>query len=135
VVAFVLIAPFAGLSFQQIGMSAIAALIVFLVCFALFAANVMGGGDAKILSAAALWFGFTPFLLLFVAAVGLFGGFLTFFILMLRAQSNTILAMGLSLPNSLAYAKKIPYGIAIAAGGFIAFPSSPIFTATLEALK
>jgi prepilin peptidase CpaA len=135
VIGFVLVAPFAGLSFPQIGMGALAALLVFLVCFALFAANVMGGGDAKLLSAAALWFGFTPSLLLFVAAVGLFGGLLTVLIVLLRTQSNTILAMGLSLPNSLVLAKKIPYGIAIAAGGFIAFPSSPIFTATLEALK
>jgi prepilin peptidase CpaA len=97
--------------------------------------NIMGGGDAKLLSAAALWFGLTNSLVLFVAAVGLFGGLLTFAILLLRTQSNTILAMGVPVPNSLILAKKIPYGIAIAAGGFIAFPSSPIFTATLEALK
>ncbi len=32
--------------------------IVFLACFALFALNVMGGGDAKLLTASAVWFGF-----------------------------------------------------------------------------
>jgi prepilin peptidase CpaA len=32
-------------------------------------------------------------------------------------------------------AKKIPYGIAIAIGGFLAFPSSPLFVAALEGLK
>ena len=133
--AFFAIAPLSGLPLATIGMGLLAAFIVFLVCFALFALNVMGGGDAKLLSATALWFGFTPSLLLFVSAVGLFGGFLTFAILLMRGQSNTILAMGLPLPSSLILAKKIPYGIAIAAGGFVAFPSSPIFIATLEALK
>jgi len=132
---FLMVAPFAGMPVSEIGMGLLAALMVFLVCFALFALNVMGGGDAKLLSATALWFGFTPSLLLFIAAVGLFGGLLTFAILLMRGQSNTILAMGLPLPNSLILAKKIPYGIAIAVGGFVAFPSSPIFIATLEALK
>jgi len=52
-----------------------------------------------------------------------------------RAQSNTILAIGLPVPNSVLLAKKIPYGIAIAIGGFMAFPSSPLFLAALESLK
>jgi len=132
---FLAVAPLSGLPLDAIGMSLLAALIVFLICFALFALNVMGGGDAKLLSATALWFGFTPSLLLFISSVGLLGGFLTFAILLVRGQSNTILAMGLPIPNSLILAKKIPYGIAIAAGGFVAFPSSPIFIATLEALR
>ena len=133
--SFLLTAPLVGMQFEAIGLSLVAGLVVFMACFALFALNIMGGGDAKLLSAAALWFGLTKSLVLFVAAVGLFGGLLTFAILLLRTQSNTILAMGVPVPNSLILAKKIPYGIAIAAGGFIAFPSSPIFTATLEALK
>ena len=133
--AFLILAPLAGRPIAASAMSLLAALIVFAVCFALFASNIMGGGDAKLLSATALWFGFTQSQLLFVSAVGLFGGVLTFAILLMRTQSNTILAMGLPLPNSLILAKKIPYGIAIAAGGFVAFPSSPIFMTTLEALK
>ncbi|MDR7143769.1 prepilin peptidase [Rhizobium sp. BE258] len=133
--SFLIAAPLTGTPFDAIGLSLLAGVAVFLACFAMFAMNVMGGGDAKLLSAAALWFGFTPSLVMFIAAVGLFGGLLTFAILLLRTQSNTILAIGVPVPNSLILAKKIPYGIAIAAGGFIAFPSSPIFVATLEALK
>jgi len=133
--SFLIAAPLTGMPLDAIGLSLLAGAAVFLACFALFAMNVMGGGDAKLLSAAALWFGFTPSLVMFIAAVGLFGGLLTFAILLLRTQSNTILAIGVPVPNSLILAKKIPYGIAIAAGGFIAFPSSPIFVATLEALK
>jgi len=135
IASFVVIAPSSGLGWDVIGMHLAGAAIVFCVCFALFAVNVMGGGDAKLLSATALWFGFNQSLLFLMADVGLIGGLLTLLILLVRSQSNTILAIGLPLPSSLLLAKKIPYGIAIAIGGFMAFPSSPLFVAALESLK
>ncbi len=135
VASFAVIAPFSGLGWNVIGMHFAGAAIVFCTCFALFAVNVMGGGDAKLLSATALWFGFNQSLRFFVADVGLLGGVLTLLILLVRSQSNIILAIGVPIPNSLLLAKKIPYGIAIAIGGFMAFPSSPLFIATLESLK
>ncbi|MBB3455261.1 prepilin peptidase CpaA [Rhizobium sp. BK313] len=124
--AFIVLAPLVGLTLPEIGMHFAGAAIVFCVCFALFALNVMGGGDAKLLAASALWFGFDPSLLSFLVYVAFLGGVVTIAILMIRSQSNVILAMGLPLPNSLLIAKKIPYGIAIAIGGFLAFPSSPM---------
>jgi prepilin peptidase CpaA len=127
--AFVVLAPLVGLTLPEIGMHAAGAAIVFCACFAFFALNVMGGGDAKLLAASALWFGFDPSLLAFLVYVSFIGGALTIVILMIRSQSNTIMAMGLPVPNSLLIAKKIPYGIAIAIGGFLAFPSSPLVTA------
>ncbi|MBB3655840.1 prepilin peptidase CpaA [Rhizobium sp. BK650] len=133
--SFVVVAPLSGLDWNVIGMHFAGAAIVFCACFALFAVNVMGGGDAKLLSAAALWFGFDQSLLFFMADVGLVGGVLTLLILTVRSQSDTILAIGLPIPNSLLLAKKIPYGIAIAIGGFLAFPSSPLFITALESLK
>ncbi|WP_454853318.1 A24 family peptidase [Rhizobium binxianense] len=133
--SFLILAPFAALPLPAIAMHLVAAFIVFSACFALFSLNVMGGGDAKLLSAAAIWFGFNQSLLVFIIYVGFMGGFLTLFILMIRARWNTILAMGLPVPNSIILAKKIPYGIAIAIGGFLAFPSSPLFIAALEGLK
>ncbi|MBB3388632.1 prepilin peptidase CpaA [Rhizobium sp. BK275] len=135
VASFLVLTPFSGLGWDIIGMHFAGAAIVFCTCFALFAVNVMGGGDAKLLSATALWFGFNQSLLFLVADVGLIGGLLTLLILLIRSQSNTILAIGLPLPSSLLLAKKIPYGIAIAIGGFLAFPSSPLFVAALEGLK
>lgn len=135
VISFLILAPFLGLSLPAVGMHLLGAAIVFSICFALFAANVMGGGDAKLLSAAALWFGFGQALLIFVVYVGYIGGLLTLLILMLRGSSNTILAMGLPVPSSLLLAKKIPYGLAIAIGGFLAYPSSPLLLAALERLQ
>ncbi|MBB4524271.1 UNVERIFIED_ORG: prepilin peptidase CpaA [Rhizobium sophorae] len=135
VISFAVLAPLSGVALPAIGMHALGAAIVFGICFALFALNVMGGGDAKLLSAAALWFGCEPALLTFLAYVSAIGGLVTLAILLIRSQSNTILAIGLPIPNSLLLAKKIPYGIAIAIGGFMAFPSSPLFIAALESLK
>ncbi len=135
IVSFCLLSPLSGLALPAVGMHALGAAIVFGICFALFALNTIGGGDAKLLSAAALWFGYDPALLSFLTYVGVIGGLVTLAILLIRSQANTILAIGLPVPNSVLMAKKIPYGIAIAIGGFLAFPSSPLFVAALEGLK
>ncbi len=128
-VSFLVLAPIFGLSLAEIGMHVVGAAIVFLACFVLFALNVMGGGDAKLLAAAALWFGFDSSLLEFLVYIAFIGGVVTVLIVLLRAQSSTIMAIGLPVPNSLLVAKKIPYGIAIAIGGILAFPSSPVLIA------
>ena len=57
----------------------------------------------------------------------------TVLIVLLRSQSSTIMAIGLPVPGSLLVAKKIPYGIAIAIGGILAFPSSPLLIAATHA--
>jgi prepilin peptidase CpaA len=134
-ISFAVLAPLSGMALPAIGMHALGAAIVFGICFALFALNVMGGGDAKLLSAAAIWFGYDPALLSFLVYVSFIGGLVTMAILLIRSQANMILAIGLPIPNSLLLAKKIPYGVAIAIGGFVAFPSSPLFLAALESLK
>jgi prepilin peptidase CpaA len=132
--AFILVAPLAGLGVAMIGMHLLAGVIVFSVCFTLFALNIMGGGDAKLLTASAVWFGFNNSLFEFVIYVSIFGGLLTLLILMMRKQENAILASGLPVPPLLFTAKKIPYGIAIGLGGFLAYPSSPLMAAALAQL-
>ncbi|OWV96431.1 prepilin peptidase [Rhizobium sp. R693] len=135
VAAFFPIVLSMGLPLAAIGAHVAAGAAVFAACFALFALNVMGGGDAKLLTAVSLWFGLNSSLFEFLVYVSLIGGAATLLILMIRAQANLILAVGLPVPNSILMAKKIPYGIAIAIGGFMAFPSSPLFLAALEGLK
>ncbi|MBB4066461.1 prepilin peptidase [Gellertiella hungarica] len=131
IVAFPVAAVLAGLPLADIGLHVGAAAAVFAVCLALFAANVMGGGDAKLLTASALWFGLNMSLLEFAIYVSFIGGLLTVVIVILRSQAQLIHAMGLNLPGSVLMAKKIPYGIAIAIGGFLAYPSSPVAQALL----
>ncbi|MCY1665131.1 A24 family peptidase [Rhizobium sp. SL86] len=128
VLAFYPVALIAGFDPTQLGIATLAALAVFAGCFALFAMNVMGGGDAKLLTAAALWFGYNASLVSFLVLVSIAGGVLTLLILLLRSQANSIMAIGLPLPHSLVTAKKIPYAIAIAAGGLLAWSEAPLYT-------
>ncbi|WEX77530.1 prepilin peptidase [Sinorhizobium numidicum] len=133
--AFVIVAPLAGFHVEQIGLHIAAAALVFAICFCLFAANVMGGGDAKLLTASAVWFGLTPSLAAFLLYVSVFGGLLTLAVLLLRRQENAILAIGIPVPRLLLMAKKIPYGVAVAFGGFAAYPSSPLMQAAFAQLS
>lgn len=130
--SFLVVAPLAGLGLTEIATHLAAGVIVFSVCFALFAFNIMGGGDAKLLTASAVWFGMTFSLVEFLVYVSFLGGVLTLAILSLRTHANTILASGLPVPDSLVMAKKIPYGIAIGVGAFMAYPSSPLMLAALS---
>ncbi|PST26843.1 peptidase [Mesorhizobium plurifarium] len=134
-VSFLFVAPLMGLGLTQIGLHIAAAVAVFAVCFGLFAANVMGGGDAKLLTASAIWFGFNASLAAFLLYVSIFGGLLTLAVLLLRSQENLILAARIPIPRLLLTAKKVPYGIAIAAGGFAAYPSSPLMQLAFSQLS
>lgn len=133
--SFLVVAPFVGLTWTGFGLHLLAGLIVFSVGFSLFALNVMGGGDAKLLTAAAVWYGFSPSLLSFVIHVAYLGGILTIAILLLRARSSTVLAMGLPLPHSLLGAKKVPYAIGIGLAGLMTYPQSPLVLAALENIR
>ncbi len=87
---------------------------VLTVGFVLFSYSLIGGGDAKLLAGASLWFGFDN-VLPFLAAVALAGGVLSLCYLtagLIRAQ------LGLALMQSRA----IPYGAAIAAGALAVVP-------------
>lgn len=126
IAAFAFAVPVAGVPLSAIGLHLAAAGLVFVACLVMFAIGIMGGGDAKLLTACALWFGLEQSLLEFVVYLSAMGGFLTVAIVILRGQSNLIGFVGLRLPSSFLVAKKIPYGIAIAIGGFMAFPSASL---------
>lgn len=126
VASFVAIAPFTGISLHDFALHMGAGGVVFAACFALFAVGIMGGGDAKILTASAVWFGFNESLVIYLTYVSVLGGFLSILILMLRANHNLILASRLPIPDTMLHAKKVPYGIAIGGAAFMAFPSSPL---------
>lgn len=129
IILFIPAAWLSDMSAAAIGYSLGVAVAVFAVCFLLFVLNVMGGGDAKLLTALALWFGLTPALLVFLVNVAFAGGVLTLAILAIRWKSHLVTDRGVWLPASLTTAKKIPYGIAIAAGALMAMPQAPIFLA------
>ncbi len=93
--------------------------ILFAVGLALFARGMVGGGDVKLLSAAALWAG--PHLILWLLIVmGLTGGLLSVIAWLLhylqRFRTAGWAALTLPPPDGRVF-ERVPYGVAIAAGG------------------
>ncbi len=97
------------------------------VGFALFAGKFLGGGDAKLLAACAPWIGpsaLAPFLLNMAVA----GGFLAVALIMFRRTPPLPLyAQAPWLLRLHQRPKDIPYAVAIAAGGLLSFPQTPLF--------
>ncbi|MEP1932012.1 MAG: prepilin peptidase [Roseibium sp.] len=127
---FVIIALLTGLPLEQWGLHGLALLVVFVPCFAFFAAGWMGGGDVKFISAIALWVGFNPQLTSFLVFVSIFGMILTLGLLFVR--TNVIMPSLLIRQEWIArlHDKRsgIPYGIAISAAGLAVYPSTIWFS-------
>ncbi len=97
------------------------------VGFGLFAGKFLGGGDAKLLAACAPWIGpsaLFPFLLNTAIAGGMFAIFLVAF---RRTPALPVYAQAPWLMRLHQRPKDIPYAVAIAAGGLLSFPQTPMF--------
>jgi prepilin peptidase CpaA len=128
--AFFPVALILGLPIQTIGACAAMGVIALIVGIGLFAMNWCGGGDAKLLAACALWLGL-PAMMPFLFYMSLFGGALALGLVLARKMMlGAYVASGPAwLGKLLAPEEALPYGVAIALGALIAFPSSPIFAA------
>ncbi len=123
-ISYFVFAPLAGFSAYEIALSLAVAAAVFVVTFGFFAAGWIGGGDAKLATATALWFGWEHAVPYFIYAA-IAGGLLTLLIIGFRAML---------LPASL-YSRQwivrlhqsksgIPYGAAFALAALIVFPQT-----------
>lgn len=129
IVGFFVAAPVLGLPLSVVGVSAGLAVAALVVGMGMFAVNWIGGGDAKLLAASVLWMGAAgalPFIL-YTALAG--GGFCLLLLtarshLPLLAQTGPGWVMRLMQPKG-----DIPYGVAIAIGALLAYPSSPLMAA------
>ena len=118
------IAPMAIGAHLLIGLGALAAGI------GMFALRWIGGGDAKLFAAAALWLG-PPAALSFVVMTGLAGGALALALISLRSPLlRPYVLSGPAWFGRLADPKEaVPYGVAIAAGALATFADSPLMQA------
>ncbi len=103
--------------------------VMLAVGIALFAAGWIGGGDAKLAAATALWIG--PELLpLYVMIASALGGALTLSIINMRTHPLPRFAGDWEWLQRLhAPRNGVPYGIALAASGLIMFPETTIWKA------
>ena len=124
VAAFLVLAPLTGMGLEQVLLHFGAGAIVLVVAFGCFAMGWMGGGDAKILAAASLWFGFSH-LLSYLLYASVFGGALTLLLLQFRQWPLPYQLAGQPWLIKL-HAKEsgIPYGIALAIGALMVYPET-----------
>ncbi|MBT8472660.1 MAG: hypothetical protein HKN14_02410 [Marinicaulis sp.] len=97
------------------------------VGFSLFAFNIVGGGDAKLLAATAPWMGVSAIagFLFYTAIAGL-----ALIVVLMTFRSLPVLPVYARAPWILKLhdrKKDLPYGVAIAAGGLISFSQTPFF--------
>ena len=124
VAGFVVLALFGGMSMHAISMHVAAGLVVLTVCFVCFAFGWMGGGDAKLAAAIALWLGFEH-LVICLAYTGIAGGILT--LLLLQFRNMPLPGPLISQPwlQRLHDRKSgVPYAIALAIGALLIYPET-----------
>ncbi|MEZ2408478.1 prepilin peptidase [Bosea sp. RCC_152_1] len=131
IAGFAICAISLGLGLAEIGWHLAAGGLVLAVAFGFFAASWIGGGDAKLAAATALWFGFDQ-LIAYLAIAGLLGGILTAALLMLRARPLPAPASDWSWAQRLHRANEgVPYGIALAFAALLVLPDTAIWRAAI----
>jgi prepilin peptidase CpaA len=125
VAGFFALASMSGMSMAEVLSHAGAAALVLVVTFGFFARGWIGGGDAKLAAATAMWFGF-DYLMNYLVYASLLGGALTLLLIEFRL---------VPLPGVLAgqfWAQRlhrqdgdIPYGIALAGAALLVYPETP----------
>jgi prepilin peptidase CpaA len=126
---FVLLAELVGLSAADMLSHAGAAAAVLAVAFTCFACGWIGGGDAKLAAATALWLGFGH-LFDYLVYASLLGGALTLLIVQFRHLPLPHVLIGRDWAERLhRQGGGVPYGIALAAAALLIYPQTEWMTA------
>jgi prepilin peptidase CpaA len=134
-VSLILVAGFFALSLGS-GMNPVdilshvgSACVVLVVAFGFFSRGWIGGGDAKLAAATALWLGFDH-LMPYLVYASLFGGALTLLLIQFRmAPLPAMLAKQEWVQRLHRKDGGVPYGIALAAAALVVYPQTQWMTA------
>ena len=122
VATFAVVAPLTGMDWATYGWHFAAGALVLAVTFGLFALGGMGGGDAKLLAATAVWMGFNLHLIEYLVASAFLGGVLTLHPVYRGSPLADHTGQNMFLRNFADAKAGVPYGIALGIGGLIAYP-------------
>jgi prepilin peptidase CpaA len=126
---FFVLATMTGMPLAEIGTHVGAAAIVLAAAFVFFARGWIGGGDAKLAAATALWLGFDQ-LLNYVILASLFGGLLTLLMMRFRLVPLPQWLENQEWVNRLHRMDSgIPYGIALALAALVIYPDTALMKA------
>lgn len=124
VAGFLALALLVGLPADKIALHFACGLLVLAITFTLFAFGWIGGGDAKLAAATAVWLGWGNILDYGVISSALGGG-LTLMILWLRGQPAPRWAITSEwMARLLDRGNGVPYGVALAAAGLAVYPET-----------
>ena len=124
IAGFFTLAVLIGMNGAQILSHIGAGFAVLAVTFTLFACGWIGGGDAKLAAATALWLGFDP-LMNYLLYASLLGGGLTLLLLRFRTLPLPEAVSGQEWVARLHHVNSgVPYGIALAVAALAVYPST-----------
>jgi prepilin peptidase CpaA len=128
IAGFLLLALVTGMGLADIGWHLAAGTLMLVVAFVLFSRGWIGGGDAELVAATALWLGFDQ-LLPYLLYASLLGGVLTFAMIQLRTMPLPAALAGQAWAERLHRMDTgIPYGIALAAAALLIYPNTSWMT-------
>jgi len=133
IAGFVLVAALSGMALPMIGLHLAVGFGCLAVTFTLFAMGWIGGGDAKLLAATAVWFGPTLDLANYVLLGAVYGGLLTVGLLVTRVFFVPVTGVDF-IDRLLEPTTGVPYGIALGAAGLTVYSESAWMTLALTAL-
>lgn len=126
IVAYFPVAFAVGLPWAVVAASVGVGLAALVIGAGMFALRWIGGGDAKLIACACLWLGLEGSAL-FLIWTGLLGGVFCMLLIFARFHARPYLANAPGWVVHLMEPKgDIPYGVAIAAGALMAYPSSAL---------
>ncbi|MEN0040957.1 MAG: prepilin peptidase, partial [Pseudomonadota bacterium] len=115
VLGFFVLAPLSGMGWEAIAIHTAVALAALVMGMSFFSMGVMGGGDAKLIAAVALWFGL-GLTIPYILAASLLGAVVTLIIVGLR-KAKPVLPDAICnwrvLAKVLDRKEGIPYGLAL----------------------
>jgi prepilin peptidase CpaA len=126
---FAVLAVLSGLSGPDMLSHVGAAAAVLAVAFVCFACGWIGGGDAKLAAATALWLGLSH-LFDYLVYASILGGALTLLIIQFRTLPLPRVLVGKEWAERLhRQGGGVPYGIALAAAALLVYPQTEWMTA------
>ena len=123
-VSFFPMAFAAGMPLPMLGLHVATGFALLLAGYALFALRLFGGGDAKLLAAAGLWLGY-PASLSFLSYTAVVGGVLAMAVVLWSfIKLDSSIREGFISRRLQFINPDLPYGLALAVGGILAFSQS-----------
>jgi prepilin peptidase CpaA len=125
VAGFLALSLLSGMALTEVLSHVGAGALVLVTAFGFFTRGWIGGGDAKLAAATAMWLGF-GYLLIYLFYASLLGGALTLLLIEFRRLPLPGLLAGQFWAQQLhRQGGDIPYGIALAGAALLIYPNTP----------